>query len=198
MRRSRPSGVPGETTDWPFDYSRGRGRCAVPRETPEGSCVMRREFFLSQLSTLNSLLLPEFPLFAPASRCIVPCPPGADLRRDDRRRRIGRHRPARMAEIKFRCPQCTQKIAVAASAAGVKIDCPTCHSRLVIPRSEIAPVEVLIRRKLAIVGGSADAVYQELQKMEVQAEKAAEELKRVRAENSAAALNAQQEIESLR
>ena len=86
-----------------------------------------------------------------------------------------------MAEIKFRCPECTQKIAVAESAAGVKIDCPTCHSRLVIPRSAIMPVEVLIKRKLAIIGGSADAVYMELQKAEVQAEKAADEIKRLRA-----------------
>ncbi|MEQ1853912.1 MAG: hypothetical protein ABMA01_20265 [Chthoniobacteraceae bacterium] len=87
-----------------------------------------------------------------------------------------------MAEIKFRCPECSQKIAVGASAAGVKIDCPTCHSRRVIPRSELAPVEVVIKRKLAIVGGSADAVYSELQKVQAAADKAEEELKRLRAE----------------
>jgi len=40
----------------------------------------------------------------------------------NRRPSTGKHRPARMADIKFRCPECTQKIAVAESAAGVKID----------------------------------------------------------------------------
>ena len=98
-----------------------------------------------------------------------------------------------MADIKFRCPECTQKIAVAESAAGVKIDCPTCHSRLVIPRSVLLPVEVLIKRKLAIVGGSADAVYAELQKAEVRAEKAADEIKQLRAENAAAGQKSREE-----
>ncbi len=105
--------------------------------------------------------------------------------------------PAAMAEIKFRCPECTQKIAVAESAAGVKIDCPTCHSRLVIPRSVHLPVEVLIRRKLAIVGGSADAVYAELQKAEVHAEKSADELKKLRGENAAAGRKLREENDAL-
>ena len=96
-----------------------------------------------------------------------------------------------MAEIKFRCPECGQKIAVSASAVGVKIDCPTCHSRLVIPRSELAPVEVLVKRRLAIVGGSADAVYSELQKAQTAAERAADELARVRSEHAKTAAQAQ-------
>ena len=91
-----------------------------------------------------------------------------------------------MAEIKFRCPECTQKIAVEASAAGVKIDCPTCHSRLVIPNSETGPVEVLVRRNLAIVGGSSDAVYAELQKAQAKAEKAVEELNQLSEKHTSA------------
>lgn len=87
-----------------------------------------------------------------------------------------------MDEIKFRCPECTQKIAVAATAKGVKIDCPTCHSRLVIPPSGDAPVEVLIKRKLAVVGGDSDAVYEELKKAQSASEKAAAENQRLSAE----------------
>lgn len=102
-----------------------------------------------------------------------------------------------MAEIKFRCPECTQKIAVEASAAGVKIDCPTCHSRLVIPNSETGPVEVLVRRKLAIVGGSSDAVYAELQKAQAKAEKAVEELNQLREKHTSALQDAQKEKETL-
>jgi flavin-binding protein dodecin len=41
-------------------------------------------------------------------------------------------------------------------------------------------VEVLVRRKLAIVGGSSDAVYAELQKAQAKAEKAVEELNQLR------------------
>ena len=102
-----------------------------------------------------------------------------------------------MAEIKFRCPECTQKIAVEASAAGVKIDCPTCHSRLVIPNSETGPVEVLVRRNLAIVGGSSDAVYAELQKVQAKAEKAVEELNQLSEKHTSALQDAQKEKETL-
>ena len=87
-----------------------------------------------------------------------------------------------MDEIKFRCPECTQKIAVAATAKGVKIDCPTCHSRLVIPASADAPVEVLVQRRLAVEGGDSDAVYAELKKVQSAAEKAAAENQRLSAE----------------
>ena len=87
-----------------------------------------------------------------------------------------------MDEIKFRCPECTQKIAVASTAKGVKIDCPTCHSRLVIPPSGDAPVEVLIKRQLAVIGGDSDAVYAELKVAQSAAEKAAAESQRLSAE----------------
>ena len=154
---------------------------------PEGSSDRARRIFPA----------PSFPFSHRPRRVSFSARPARICEVSNHPRDAGHQTHTRMAEIKFRCPECTQKIAVAESAAGVKIDCPTCHSRLVIPRSEIAPVEVLIRRKLAIVGGSADAVYQELQKMEAQAEKAADELKQVRAESAATAQKARLDLEAL-
>ena len=95
-----------------------------------------------------------------------------------------------MAEIKFRCPECSQKIAVRASAAGLRIDCPACHSRIVIPRSELAPVEVLVKRRLTVLGESAETIYAELQKAQAASERAADELARVRLEEGKAVAQA--------
>ena len=67
-----------------------------------------------------------------------------------------------MPDIKFRCPECSQKIVVDSSAVGVRIDCPLCRSTLVIPATEWAPVTVAVRRELAVLAGSADALYTEL------------------------------------
>ena len=103
-----------------------------------------------------------------------------------------------MAEIKFRCPECEQKIAVEASAAGVKIDCPTCHSQLTIPRTATDKVAVNVRRKLAIVGGSADEFYAELQKAQAQAAKATDELNQVRGKQEAALQEFKKDVDSLR
>src|SRR5688572_5957481 len=36
-----------------------------------------------------------------------------------------------MADIKFLCPECSQKIAVDAAAVGVRVNCPACHSTLI-------------------------------------------------------------------
>ena len=44
-----------------------------------------------------------------------------------------------IAEIKFACAHCGQKIAVVPEAAGVSIDCPTCQNRVTIPRENAAP-----------------------------------------------------------
>ena len=38
-----------------------------------------------------------------------------------------------MADIKFQCPECRQKIAVDGSAGGLQVDCPNCRSTLTIP-----------------------------------------------------------------
>ena len=69
-----------------------------------------------------------------------------------------------MPDIKFHCPECSQKIGVDETAAGLSIDCPTCRSSLVIPVSSAAPVAVTVRRKLAVLAGSADSAYAELER----------------------------------
>ena len=38
-----------------------------------------------------------------------------------------------IAEIKFACPHCGQRIAVGSDAAGVSIECPTCQNGVTIP-----------------------------------------------------------------
>ena len=38
-----------------------------------------------------------------------------------------------MADIRFHCPECRQKIAVDESAGGMQVDCPNCRSTLIIP-----------------------------------------------------------------
>lgn len=62
-----------------------------------------------------------------------------------------------MSEIKFRCGECEQKIAVDAAAAGVQIDCPYCKSGLVIPASADAEVVMVTRRKMAVLATAGPA-----------------------------------------
>jgi DNA-directed RNA polymerase subunit RPC12/RpoP len=45
--------------------------------------------------------------------------------------------------IKFRCPRCSQKIAVDDEGAGVEIRCPTCEERLIIPRQTTTEFQLL-------------------------------------------------------
>jgi chromosome segregation ATPase/DNA-directed RNA polymerase subunit RPC12/RpoP len=87
-----------------------------------------------------------------------------------------------MPDIKFRCPECAQKIAVDSSAAGVRIDCPSCKSTLVIPVAADAAVEVVQRRKLAIVAGSADALYEQITSRQKELDDAVAESRRLREE----------------
>ncbi len=58
-----------------------------------------------------------------------------------------------IAEIKFACAHCGQKIAVEPEAAGVSINCPTCQNRVTIPREGVAAearrTEGGLREKLA-------------------------------------------------
>ena len=61
-----------------------------------------------------------------------------------------------MADFKFRCPECQQKIAVDESAAGVQVECPSCRSALIIPVGANAPVHVVIRRRVAVLTGRAE------------------------------------------
>src|SRR3954471_2949563 len=85
-----------------------------------------------------------------------------------------------MADIKFSCPQCQQKIAVDDSAAGVKIDCPHCRSTLVIPPSAEAVVTLVVARQLALVSDQhADlhAALEEQRRQALAARLASEEAK---------------------
>src|SRR5688572_9374910 len=87
-----------------------------------------------------------------------------------------------MADIKFRCPECAQKIAVDAAAVGVRVNCPSCHSTLIIPPTSEAPVVVAARRKMAIVAGSMDALYKDIEQKQRALETAVAESKRFREE----------------
>ncbi len=94
-----------------------------------------------------------------------------------------------MAEIKFHCPECKQKIAAQPSAVGMKIDCPRCGSTIVIPASPEAPVVVEVKRRLAVVPGSQESLYQaiedrqkKLQIAEAALEKSQAEVQSVRTE----------------
>ena len=71
-----------------------------------------------------------------------------------------------MADLKFHCPECQQKIAVDSSAAGAKIDCPTCRSTLVVPAASDAPVKLEQRRRLAVFGGAQNDLYSALEQRE--------------------------------
>src|ERR1051325_4854280 len=44
-----------------------------------------------------------------------------------------------MAEIKFSCPHCRQKIQCDASHSGSRINCPACQQSILVPASTIAP-----------------------------------------------------------
>ena len=68
-----------------------------------------------------------------------------------------------MADLKFHCPECQQKVAVDESAAGMAIECPRCRSGLVIPATQEAAVKVTVRRKLATMA-MASGAYEELER----------------------------------
>ena len=60
-----------------------------------------------------------------------------------------------IAEIKFECAHCGQKIAVGSNAAGADVECPTCRNVLTIPLdagfSEPRRTEPAAREKLAVL-----------------------------------------------
>ena len=60
-----------------------------------------------------------------------------------------------IAEIKFACGHCGQKIAVGSDAAGLGIECPTCQNPVTIPRGGIAseprPAEGGMRERLTML-----------------------------------------------
>ena len=61
-----------------------------------------------------------------------------------------------MADIKFRCPDCAQKIVVDSSAAGLAVDCPYCQSKLEIPRESGANARLISapKARLAVQAGA--------------------------------------------
>ena len=67
-----------------------------------------------------------------------------------------------MADLKFSCPECQQRILVDDGAAGVQIDCPTCRSTLVIPAKATDNVTMVKRRRLVVASTTPDAAYEEL------------------------------------
>jgi chromosome segregation ATPase len=99
-----------------------------------------------------------------------------------------------VAETKFQCPQCDQKILVDSSASGVSIDCPYCCSTLVIPASGAASVVVEVRRQFAVLGGTQAGLYQIIEEQRQKLRAESEELARLRA----AVQPAQSEIQHLR
>lgn len=88
-----------------------------------------------------------------------------------------------MADIKFECPECKQRIAVDETASGLEIDCPTCRSSLVIPATAGAVPKVLVHRKLAVDAGSIERTAAELTEAKSASEKLKEEVKALRAES---------------
>ncbi len=88
-----------------------------------------------------------------------------------------------MADIKFHCPECKQRIGVDHTAAGVTLECPTCRSSLLIPASASAPVQVLVKRRLATAGGGASS--DELERKRKELTDARQETDRLRTENRA-------------
>src|SRR4029434_2724050 len=90
-------------------------------------------------------------------------------------------RASSLGEIKFHCPECKQKIGVDERAAGLSIDCPICRSSLTIPPSHTQPVQVIVRRRLAIPAGSTNAIYAELERKQKELADALKESERLNA-----------------
>src|SRR5882757_1742516 len=88
-----------------------------------------------------------------------------------------------MADIKFQCPECWQRIAVDESAAGMQVDCPNCQSTLVIPRISEGKVEVVTQRKLVVHRNPAGSAYEELERKHKELAAALDDSARLRAES---------------
>ena len=87
-----------------------------------------------------------------------------------------------MADIKFHCPECRQRIAVDQSAASMQVDCPNCRSTLIIPTvSEVVP-EITVRRRLVAAGGGANTAYEELDRKQKELALALQEAAKWRAD----------------
>ena len=99
-----------------------------------------------------------------------------------------------MPDIKFRCPECAQKIAVEAAAAGFQIECPSCKSSLIIPPTAEAPVKTIQRREFAVLASATSVISDQISAKQKELDDAVAESKRLRAE----AENFRQETEKAR
>lgn len=76
----------------------------------------------------------------------------------------------------------------------MNIDCPHCRSSIVIPAQATESVQVLVKRRLATIAGSADGAYEELERKQRELSVALDEAAKLRAESE----KTQSEIERLR
>ena len=91
-----------------------------------------------------------------------------------------------MADLKFHCPECDQKILVDDSAAGMQIDCPSCRSALLIPAQAGTPAQVVTRRQQAVGAGAAGSAYEELDRKQRDLTAALDEAAQLRTESDRA------------
>src|SRR5688500_2870142 len=87
-----------------------------------------------------------------------------------------------MADIKFHCPECQQKIAADGSAGGMQLDCPNCRSTLVMPVDSSAAVTFVARRSLVAHATSTDSAYEELERKHKELALALDESAKLRAD----------------
>src|SRR5436190_13595331 len=99
-----------------------------------------------------------------------------------------------MADFKFACPECQQRIAVDETAAGIKIDCPLCKSVLIIPSNANERPKTVLRRKLVFASSAADNVFEEIEGKQRELEKALAESTRLREESE----RSERELQKLR
>ena len=79
-----------------------------------------------------------------------------------------------IAEIKFACSHCGQRIAVGSDAAGLSVDCPTCQNAVMIPDGAV-PLEP--RRKDGGLGEKLAAAQSECERLRANATHAQAEIK---------------------
>ncbi len=91
-----------------------------------------------------------------------------------------------MADLKFHCPECDQRLAVDESAAGMQIDCPQCRTALIIPASSSDPVKLVSKGRIPALAGAADSAYEELERKQNELSSALEEAAKLRAESERA------------
>ena len=87
-----------------------------------------------------------------------------------------------IAEIKFACSHCGQKIVVGSEAAGVEIGCPTCSNQVTIPEKS-AVIEP--RQKTAVSGEQLAAARAECERLNAKLSQAQTEIRNFQTERLA-------------